>query len=514
MKRDGACTSIWQTAEVEAPVPPVTINHDIIYDVIIVGAGITGVTTALLLQQSGKNCLLVEAENAGFGTTGGTTAHLNTFYDTSYYQIINDFGEENAKLVAQGAKAAIGLIKNNIEANKIDCNFEEKDGWLFALNEKQGTELNDIVEAAHKVEVAMEFTGQNPFPIPYFKAVHIPGQAQFNPIQYIYGLLKAFQAAGGILIENCRVTKIEEGAVLNVETNRGNFRAGKAVYATHIPPGVNLLHFRCAPYRSYVIGIKLKNDSSYPHGLGYDMDDPYHYYRTEVVNGQKYLIAGGEDHKTGHEENTTACFDRLTQYVSEHFDVAEICFKWSSQYYEPTDGLPYIGNLPGHGDNVFVATGFSGNGMIYGSLSALVLSNIIINGDSAYKKLFDPKRVKPIAGFSNFLKEGADVVKVFVSGLFAGDKIKELGSLKNGEAKLLKQDGHTMGVYRDEQGEIFAVNSACPHIKCTVGWNNAEKSWDCPCHGSRFSYDGKMLTAPAVSDLKAIDITAEKMNEL
>ncbi|MEO6404529.1 MAG: FAD-dependent oxidoreductase, partial [Ferruginibacter sp.] len=222
--------------------------------------------------------------------------------------------------------------------------------------------------------------------------------------------------------------------------------------------------------------------------------------------GQTYLIAGGEDHKTGHEENALQCFRRLEAHVRTYFDVDEIAYQWSSQYYVPVDGLPYIGHLPGNAKNIYTATGFSGNGMIFGSLSAMILCDHILGTENKYAALFSPSRVKPVAGFSQFVKEAADVVGHLVGDKFAATKIEEFAELAAGEAKLVKLSGHSLALYKDEDNNLHAVNAACTHIKCTVCWNNAEKSWDCPCHGSRFSYDGEMLTAPARRDLKKISL--------
>ncbi len=286
----------------------------------------------------------------------------------------------------------------------------------------------------------------------------------------------------------------------------GNIRAKFLIYATHVPPGVNLLHFRNAPYRSYAMAVKLK-DGNYPDGLAYDMYNPYHYYRTQEVDGEKYLVAGGEDHKTAHEENTEACFTRLESYLMKYFAVEKVSFKWSSQYFEPTDGLPYIGHLPGNPKNVFVATGFGGNGITYSHVAAKVLTDLIVAGKSEYEKLYDPNRIKPVAGFTNFVKEAADVVGKFIGDRFNKEKIKELADIARGEAKLVKYEGHSIALYKDENGNVHAVNPACTHINCMVGWNTAEKTWDCPCHGSRFDADGVMLTAPARKDLERIDLT-------
>ncbi|MCW3090938.1 MAG: FAD-dependent oxidoreductase [Ferruginibacter sp.] len=506
MERDGSCISIWQSHNSDWTAASLPASTE--YDVIIIGAGITGVTTALLLQQAGKRCILVDAATAGFGTTGGTTAHLNTIYDTPYHRMIKDFGEENAKLMALGARSAIGLIKNNISNHHIDCAFAEKDGYIFSLDETQDKELTNIIDSANRVGVPVELLQTNPFPIPCIRVARVSEQAQFDPVLYLFGLIKIFVEAGGKLVEHCRVEEIKQGEVLEVHTSLGIVNARAAVYATHIPPGVNLLHFRCAPYRSYVVAARLK-DEEYPPALGYDLNEPYHYYRTQMVDGLNYLVIGGEDHKTGHEENTETCFMKLESHARTFFRVEEIAFRWSSQFYEPVDGLPYIGNLPGNGDNVYVATGYGGNGMIYGTLAGLILSNILVNGESMYQKLLDPNRLKPVAGFSDFVKEGADVVKHLVTDRFSAEKIKEFTDLARGEAKLVKYEGHVMGVYKDEHGGLHAVNSTCPHVKCTVAWNASEQSWDCPCHGSRFSYEGIMLTAPAVKDLQKIDLSKQ-----
>lgn len=510
MKRDGAAISIWQDT-VPDYVTTNNFDSDKEYDVVIVGAGITGITTALCLQNANLSCLLIEANTIGFGTTGGTTAHLNTFFDTTYQDVIKNFGDKNAKLLMKGAKASIALIKQHIATYKIDCAYENKEGYLFSLNEKQNKELEEIVAAAKHLGLPIAFSDNMPFPIPYLKLACIEKQAQFNPVQYIRGVAKAFEEKGGVVLQNSRVTNLGEGENLQIHTSaNGVIKAKNIIYATHIPPGKNLLHFRCAPYRSYVVGVKLK-DNAYPHALGYDMSDPYHYYRTQFINGEKYLIAGGEDHKTGHEENTLACFRRLESYVKSYFPVDRIAFRWSSQYFQSVDGLPYIGNLPGNGSNVYVATGFGGNGMTYGTLSAIILTDIISKGKSIYQDLFDPNRIKTVAGFFNFMQEGVDVATEIVTGLFPVHRLEELAEMAAGEAKVVRYEGHTVALYKDEEHQIHAIDSKCTHMHCTIAWNAVEKSWDCPCHGSRFTCDGVVLNAPAQNDLEVIDV-AEKIN--
>jgi glycine/D-amino acid oxidase-like deaminating enzyme/nitrite reductase/ring-hydroxylating ferredoxin subunit len=480
MQRDGALTSLWQYKMPEYVSQKYSFTDEI-FDVLIVGGGITGICTALQLQKAGKKCILAEAHTIGFGTSGGTTAHLNTFMDNSYAQIAKDFGEDNAHLVASAAREALDLVKKNIGYYNIDCDYSEQEGFLFSQDEKQTKELDEIYDASQKAGCEVRYEDKIPVPMEFIKVVVYEKQAQFHPAKYFYALAKAFEDTGGILLQQCRITSVHEKADhLEAESKRGNIKTRNVVYATHVPPGVNLLHFRCAPYRSYAMALKLKGNN-YPNGLAYDMYDPYHYYRTQEINGEKYLIAGGEDHKTAHVENTEECFRKLEAYLKKYFDIEEVAFKWSSQYFQSADGLPYIGHLPGNPDNVFVATGFGGNGMTYSHVTASLLTDLIVKGKNNYEKLFDPNRIKPVAGFENFVKEAADVVAKFIGDRFTKTKIHELVELAPGEAKVVKYEGDSIALYKDENGELHAVNPACTHISCMVGWNSAEKTWDCPC---------------------------------
>lgn len=505
MQRDGFNRSLWQACpDYSSVVEHDPGSFDKVFDVVIVGGGITGISTALQLQSAGKRCLLLEAHTLGFGTTGGTTAHLNTFFDTPYHKVENDFGKENAMLLARGAADAMALIEKNIGVYQIECEHRVTEGYVFSVSEEQDKELDEMVAASQAVGVDVEFTNSSVFPVPYFKMAAFKKQAQFNPVAYIFSLAKIFEAGGGIILQHSRVMAVDKkNDHLLVQTQPAAFRTLQVVYATHIPPGVNLLHFRCAPYRSYAMAVKLKG--AYPEALGYDMQDPYHYYRTQVVNDEPYLVVGGEDHKTGHNEHTENCFRNLESHIRTYFEVESVAYKWSSQYYEPADGLAYIGHLPGAGENIYVATGFGGNGMIYGTLSAIILSDLIINGESIYKELFDPQRVKPVAGFTNFVKENADVVASFITGRLNIDTIKVPADVAAGEARILRNDGHIVALYKDDAHQLHICNAVCTHVKCTVGWNESEKSWDCPCHGARYTTDGEVLTGPSQKDLEKIN---------
>jgi Rieske Fe-S protein len=234
--------------------------------------------------------------------------------------------------------------------------------------------------------------------------------------------------------------------------------------------------------------------------------NPYHYIRSQKIDGNDYLIVGAEDHKTGAVENTDACFAKLETYTRAHFDVDEIINKWSSQYFEPADTLPYIGHLPGADENILVAAGYGGNGMTYSHVAAAVLKDIITKQENPLIQLFNPGRVKPVAGFTTFLSHNADVAGALVKKLLPKEKLQALKDIHSGEGKIVKYEGETIGLYKDEQGNLFAINPSCTHMKCNVAWNKAEKSWDCPCHGSRFDINGEVLTGPATNNLEEVGL--------
>lgn len=502
MNRDGALQSLWQQ-EIKTFGTPPAIEEQ--YDVAIVGAGITGLSLAIKLMEAGKSCIILEAKNLGYGTTGGTTAHLNTFFDATYDQVIKDFNLNTATLLAQAGKNAIASIRENAIRYRIDCELEEKAAYLFATDDDQVKQLEDLYEGTLQAGIDIQYSSETPFPIPYIKQAKIPHQAQFHPIKYIRGLAEAFTLTGGTILEDCRVTEHSSKADhLELTTTKGAINCRHAVYATHTPPGVNLLHFRLAPWRSYVMACTLKNDA-YPNALGYDLADPYHYYRTHTYNGKRILIAGGKDHKTAQTDyDPNSSFTTLDEHVRTYFDVEDVLYKWSSQYYEPVDGLPYIGQLPGTSSNVYVATGYNGNGMIFGTVAAEIISSLITGKDDPYEQIFSPARVKPVAAFSKFVEQAASVVGHFIKDKLFLEKLENLADLKEGEGKLVKYEGDSYAMFKDARGKVHALSTTCTHAGCNIAWNPAELTWDCPCHGSRFSLNGEVVTPPATKDLNRI----------
>lgn len=511
MKRDSSTTSIWQqTNQTKTPGANNNPETTTVYDVIIIGAGITGLTTGLFLTEAGKKCLILEAKSLGYGTTSGTTAHLNTVLDTPYTTIIHKFCLEDAVLTAKGAKEAIQLIHQNSKTYGIDCDFKDRDGYLYAENEEEADNLDRIYDSLKQVNIDVCYADSTPVPIAFTKALRFSGQAQFHPVKYLVGLAEVFREKGGIIMENTPVDKVHEtNGVQLVHTEKENYMARDVVYATHIPFGLNALHFKCAPYRSYVIGVTLPQIESYPEALIYDSKDPYHYFRTVDQPGNaKVLLIGGFDHKTGHEINTDYVFTELEAYARKYYDIKKVVYKWSSQYYQPADGLPYIGQLPGENKHIFIATGYSGNGMIFGTLSGRIIADLILSGESRYADLFSPARVKFIAAAKNMLTENFDVAKHFIADRLSIEALPEFSELSKGEGRVVQYNEHKLAIYKDDQGALKALHPICPHAGCVVEWNNAEKSWDCPCHGARYDIDGNFLNGPTVDPLKMVPLDA------
>jgi glycine/D-amino acid oxidase-like deaminating enzyme/nitrite reductase/ring-hydroxylating ferredoxin subunit len=501
--RDGEHQSPWQS--LTGHTIPTAFEQRTTYDALIVGGGITGLTAALLLQNAGKKVVIAEAHTIGFGTTGGTSAHINTFADTTYQEAESAFGKEGAQLFADAINEGFGLIKANISTYRIDCDYEARTGYVYAEDDQQADQLDDAFEGAKAVGVPVNYTIQVPTPLKFQVALEFPGQAQFHPLKYVQALTEAFITAGGVILENTKIESLEKHEDTHVGV-AGELKiyAKNVVYATHIPPGINSYSLRCAPYRSYVLGVKLKTDT-YPDALVYDMQEPYHYLRTHIIAGEKLLIAGGSDHKTGHDEPEKA-FDDLEKYIRKHYNVSSVKYRWSSQYYVPVDGFPYIGQMPEAATGVYCATGYNGNGMMLGSIAGKILADLIQGKANKYEQTFSPSRLKPVAGFTAFVQENADVAYHLIADRFGIHETDSLKRLQPGTGKVVEIDGQKIAAYRNEQGGICALSPVCTHAGCIVNWNGEEKSWDCPCHGARYDINGQVLTGPATRPLSKLDL--------
>jgi glycine/D-amino acid oxidase-like deaminating enzyme/nitrite reductase/ring-hydroxylating ferredoxin subunit len=487
------------------------INQDKEADVVIIGGGITGFTTALMLTEAGKKVILFEARRIGDGTTGFSSGHLTTDIDEEYRNIVSDFDEEIARLVANSRKAGIDFIEQTCKSKNINCDFQRVPGFRFTEVVEDISGLKEEYEFASLAGLEVSLTNALPLSFGEKKALRFENQAQFNAQKYLNGLASYLKEKGCLIFENSLVNHVDEkDDYFWIRTDSATVKARSFVMATHIPVFFNVLQSVVAPYRSYVMAAKLRS-GNYPEGLFWDDAKPYHYISTYKSGENKYLVVGGEDHKTGHEGNSEENFQRLEKYIRERFDVEEISYRWSGQYYESADGLPYIGRSP-FSKKAYVATGFSGDGLIYGTIAGLIISDLIIGKENKWLEAYDSTRFTPAVSAYGFIKENADVVKHYVTDRIKGDA-QALSEVNNGEGKIVTIDGEKVAAARDEQGELHVCSPACSHMGCFVKWNNSEKSWDCPCHGSRFNLRGEVIYGPAVKNLAKITIEYDIKNK-
>lgn len=470
-------------------------------DVAIIGAGITGLTAGVLLSQLGKKVAILEKAQIASEESVRTTAHLSEILDTRYYELISRFGLERARLVRQSSQAAIEQIRNFINDLNIPCDFSSAPGFLFAEKKDDIEEIYQEFEALRDVEsdaVLVETVAEFPFPIK--SALRIANQAQFHPRKYLLGLAEAFQMAGGVIYEETRVSDVNEGKPCKVITSNGVVLAEDVIVAAHVPISNRvLLHTKLAAYRSYVVAARSNSLKEFP-GLYWDTEDPYHYIRSYG----DYIIVGGEDHKTGLGHNEE-CFACLQRYAKKKFkDIREFPYQWSGQIIEPVDGLPYIG-VNSFSKNVYVATGFSGNGLTFGTVAGMLLTDLILGNKNPWAELYDATRISLDGSIGTYISENKDFALCFIRDKMARAKEIPLRQIRPGEGAIALVDNKRMAVNRDTKGELHFFSPVCPHLGCDVHWNKMAKSWDCPCHGSRFDSCGKVVNGPAMSDLQELE---------
>ncbi|HEY8994918.1 MAG TPA: FAD-dependent oxidoreductase [Lacunisphaera sp.] len=498
-------TSLWIDSE---PLPTFpALDRDLKVDVAIIGGGITGVTTAYLMKQAGLSVALLERGGCAGVDTGHTTAHLTAVTDLRVHEQVRNFNAQVARAVWDAGGAAIDQIVKLIREGGIRCGFRWVPGYLHAPLADKADMMSELdLEIAAARELAIPVSQVEDVPFGHRPGLKFPQQALFHPRQYLAGLLKRVPGGGCHVYEGTEVTEVTEQP-LAVKAGNHTIQCDYVVLATHNPLAGHtrlikalLFQTKLALYTSYALAAKIPS-GRLPEALFWDMGDPYYYLRIERAAGHDIAIFGGEDHKTGQEPDTVAVHRRLEQRFKQFVPGATVTHQWSGQVIETHDGLPYIGETA---DRQFAATGFSGNGMTFGTLAAMMAVDALLKRKNPWQELFDVHRKKLAAGTWDYLKENADYPYYMVRDRVAHGARLEPEELGPNQGCILNHDGRKLAAYRDEQGKVTLCSPVCPHLGCIVGWNDAEKTWDCPCHGSRFRPTGEVISGPAEEPLEKI----------
>jgi glycine/D-amino acid oxidase-like deaminating enzyme/nitrite reductase/ring-hydroxylating ferredoxin subunit len=502
---NGRTTSVWMTTAAMPREPELAV--DLRADVCIVGAGIAGLTTAYLLASEGKQVVILDDGPTAAGETCRTTAHLVSALDDRFYHLERLHGREGARLAAESHAAAIDRIERVITEESIDCDFTRLDGYLFVPPGDDLRQLDDELHAAHRAGL-LDVSRVERAPITSFdtgSALKFPRQGQFHVLKYLRGVAEAAKRRGVRIYNGTHAERITGGKDARVETNNGVVRADAIVVATNSPVNdLVAIHTKQAAYRTFVIGARVRR-GSIPQILLWDTPDPYHYLRIQrTPEGDDVLIVGGEDHKTGQEDDGDERFDRLEAWTRERFPQVQAAeFRWSGQVMEPIDSLALIGRNPLDSDNVFIATGDSGNGMTHGTIAGMLLTDLIVGRDNPWAGLYDPSR-KTLGAIAEFAKENLNVAAQYGDIVTAGE-VGDVSEIRPGDGAIVRRGAAKVAVYRDDGGQLHERSAFCTHLGCVVHWNSTEQTWDCPCHGSRFQTDGHVINGPAIRALKESD---------
>jgi glycine/D-amino acid oxidase-like deaminating enzyme/nitrite reductase/ring-hydroxylating ferredoxin subunit len=507
--------SIWQmTAE---PIAAETLAVDESADVCVVGAGIAGLSVAYELAAAGRSVIVLEDDRIGTGMTGRTTAHVVNALDDRYFELERMLGAAKSRLAAESHTAAIERVATIVRDEPINCDFERLDGYLF----NPPGESPDVIElefaAAKRAGVALERV--NRAPIVDFDtgpALRFLNQAQFHPIKYLTGLAAAIERRGGRIFTGVHAQSITGGEPARVKTARGQtITAGSVVVATNTPVNDRyVIHTKQGPYTTYVVGMPVPPgaisralfwDTAQEAGMQKQSGPiSYHYVRLYRAGDQEVLIVGGEDHKTGQTDDFESPFNALERWARFRFPMAgAVEYRWSGQVMEPIDGLGFIGHNPADEENVYIVTGDSGNGITHGVIAGMLIRDLILSRQNAWRDLYDPSRII-VKAASDFLHENLNVAAQFRDYATSGD-VASADAIAPNCGAVVREGLVKIAMFRDQAGILHRFSAICPHLKCIVHWNSAERTWDCPCHGSRFDALGTVITGPANRDLESAE---------
>jgi glycine/D-amino acid oxidase-like deaminating enzyme/nitrite reductase/ring-hydroxylating ferredoxin subunit len=495
--------SYWRASAQLPNFPPLSGN--LTADVCVIGAGIAGLSTAYLLSKQGLSVALIEARGVGSGETGHTTAHI-AIPDEGYWHLEKTLGESAARQVADSFAAAADMIEATAREESIECDFERLPGYLYSCAKDAETELSREREAAFRAGVRV--SREEHLPISTFAAgpcLRFEDQAQFHPLRYIAGLTQATVKRGTRIFCDTRALDVDQhsdGVVVTTAT--GKVSAAAAVVATNVPFNDRVtIHAKQFAYQTYAVAALVKR-GSLPHVLIWDDADPYHYVRLTRGDDDEHdlLIVGGADHRTGQQDDPEESYRQVHEWLREHFpEAGPLAYRWSGEVMEPLDGVAYLGRNPGS-RNVYVISGDSGNGISHATIGAILVCDQIRGRDSPWSSIYDPSR-KPARQTLHFMREQANVAAQYLDWLTVGEWTP--AALEAGQGIVVRAGLRKLAVFRDDDGALHCRSATCPHLGCVVRWNGLDRTWDCPCHGSRFSAHGSVLHGPAVSGLAALE---------
>jgi glycine/D-amino acid oxidase-like deaminating enzyme/nitrite reductase/ring-hydroxylating ferredoxin subunit len=492
-----AHTSFWQeTSDTWAAHYP-ALDAALHVDVAVIGGGLTGLTAALHLRQAGRRVAVLESGHIGSGTTGFTSGHLDATTDTPLSRLILDFGEERAATIAAANREAIDQIELRCRQYN-NCEFSRIPSYQYTETADGLGKLQEQCAAGRKLGYRCWFTRQVPLPFPCVGAVQVEHQARFHPLHYLQQMAAELHALGGEVFENTACLPPQGGSPCHVDTDGGRVTADAVVIATHSPfLGISQFEFRVFPYQSYVIAARVEDPPT--DALYWDDADPYHYLRLASAADPTLVLIGGADHKTGHPGDERLRFEELENYAARRFAVRGIEQRWSAQYYAPADGLPHIGRVPGS-DNLLMATGFAGTGLTWGTVAGSLIARMILGQRHPLEDILNPGRLTLMASTGEMVAENLDVIRRFAVDRFTAPRSSE-DEIAPGSGRVITQHGRTQAIYRDASGDLHRFSAVCTHAGCIVHWNEAEQTWDCPCHGGRFTAHGQRFAGPPAHDL-------------
>ncbi|MGV3487583.1 MAG: FAD-dependent oxidoreductase [Tuberibacillus sp.] len=478
------------------------LNEDLEVDVAVVGAGMTGIISAYLLIQEGLKVALIEAGHILDGTTASTTAKVTAQHNIFYDELIQHMGKEKAQRYYEANSKAIEFIKETAEKLHIDCDMSAEDAYIYAVTDQYAKKLEKEYDAYTTLGIVGELHDKVPFSIDVKRALSMKNQLQFHPLKFLVPLLKAFVEKGGKVYEGTTAVDVEKNKIPTVITREGNRITCKWVLATSHFPFYEWQGFyftRMYASRAYVLAAKTEKE--YPGGMYISAESPSRSLRSVKIDGEDMVLIIGEDHKTGQGGDTQAHYEKLAEFGQDVLGIKEIKYKWSAQDLYTLDKVPYIGEITQSYPYVLVATGYKKWGMTSSVVAAHIMKDIVLENDNPYREVFTPARFYADPSLKKFLEINGDVTKHLIKGKL---EIPARGpeDLDKAEGGVVHYHGQRAGAFKNEQGELHIVDTTCTHMGCELEWNSGDRTWDCPCHGSRFTYKGEIIEGPAEKPLK------------